>query len=89
MECFCEGQGDIGCMEIYQILKKKEKYLEYKWVCTHFRMVSWKLACYTHNLIDCPINKTLNISNLYNEIEFRLYSEIYGCRISILKQIAE
>lgn len=76
-------------MEIYNKLKKKEKNVDTKWVRTHFRMVAWKLACYSHNLVDCPINKTLTCSNLYNEIEYRLYSEIYGCRRSILKQIAE
>ncbi|EAR97477.1 BRCA2, oligonucleotide/oligosaccharide-binding domain 1 protein (macronuclear) [Tetrahymena thermophila SB210] len=82
-------KGFLNYLNFFAKLQQKEKTLEEKWVRNHFRQVVWKLSCYENNLDYCPVNKKLTVENIYYELEYRLYSEVYACKRSILKQIQE
>ncbi|KAL4446389.1 hypothetical protein ABPG74_001130 [Tetrahymena malaccensis] len=82
-------KGYLNYLNFFAKLQQKEKTLEEKWVRNHFRQIVWKLSCYENNLDYCPVNKKLTVENIYYELEYRLYSEVYACKRSILKQIQE
>ncbi|KAL4485744.1 hypothetical protein ABPG72_011006 [Tetrahymena utriculariae] len=82
-------KGYLNYLNFFAKLQQKEKTLEEKWVRNHFRQVVWKLSCYENNLDYCPVNKKLTVESIYYELEYRLYSEVYACKRSILKQIQE